>query len=284
MVADSFLSGIRRSSIRRMAPPSTFLRTASCGLSCRRTRCETRATRGASCVLRPIGHGVEARRLRVDAANADLLTETNALRAALLQAVSHDFRTLPGDDQSIGIGPPAHDASSRNQIVDFCCRHDDAADRSTDVRDLLDMSRLQVGALDFTLRSVAWETVAAALSGLAVPQGRVEVDVPSSLPTVLADGALLNAPSPPCCRMLWRGHLPAAQSSAGRSDRQCHRSAIVDRGQAFRWKNANAFPPFQRPRRSIERRRVGLGLAIAKGFRGRWSTMSLDDTPAVADV
>ncbi|MEY2522246.1 MAG: two-component system, OmpR family, sensor histidine kinase KdpD, partial [Ilumatobacteraceae bacterium] len=36
---------------------------------------------------------VEARRLRVDAANADLLSEANALRAALLQAVSHDFRT-----------------------------------------------------------------------------------------------------------------------------------------------------------------------------------------------
>ena len=36
---------------------------------------------------------VEARRLRVDAANADLLAEANALRAALLQAVSHDFRT-----------------------------------------------------------------------------------------------------------------------------------------------------------------------------------------------
>ena len=36
---------------------------------------------------------VEARRLRVDAANAELLAEANALRAALLQAVSHDFRT-----------------------------------------------------------------------------------------------------------------------------------------------------------------------------------------------
>ena len=36
---------------------------------------------------------VEARRLRTDAANADLLEEANALRAALLQAVSHDFRT-----------------------------------------------------------------------------------------------------------------------------------------------------------------------------------------------
>jgi len=36
---------------------------------------------------------VEARRLRADAANSDLLAEADALRAALLRAVSHDFRT-----------------------------------------------------------------------------------------------------------------------------------------------------------------------------------------------
>src|SRR5262249_33282333 len=36
---------------------------------------------------------LEARVLRAEAAKAEVLAETNALRAALLQAVSHDFRT-----------------------------------------------------------------------------------------------------------------------------------------------------------------------------------------------
>ncbi|MEO7369400.1 MAG: DUF4118 domain-containing protein, partial [Ilumatobacteraceae bacterium] len=132
---------------------------------------------------------VEARRLRVDAANADLLAEANALRAALLQAVSHDFRTPLATIKASASGllhtdAAFSDSDRRLLLTDI----DVAADRlDRMVRDLLDMSRLQVGALDLTLRSVALEeTVAAALAGLAVPEGTVEVDVPDTLPTVLA--------------------------------------------------------------------------------------------------
>ena len=138
---------------------------------------------------------VEARRLRVDAANADLLAEANALRAALLQAVSHDFRTPLATIKASASGLMHTDAAfseadRRLLLADI----DDAADRlDRMVRDLLDMSRLQVGALDLSLRSVALEeVVAAALAGQSTAPDRVEVDVPESLPTVLADAALLE--------------------------------------------------------------------------------------------
>ena len=102
---------------------------------------------------------VEARRLRVDAANADLLSEANALRAALLQAVSHDFRTPLATIKASASGllhtdAAFSDSDRRLLLVDI----DDAADRlDRMVRDLLDMSRLQVGALDLDA-AVPWRS------------------------------------------------------------------------------------------------------------------------------
>jgi two-component system sensor histidine kinase KdpD len=228
---------------------------------------------------------VEARRLRVDAANADLLAEANALRAALLQAVSHDFRTPLATIKASASGLLHTDAafseSDRRQLlVDI----DDAADRlDRMVRDLLDMSRLQVNALDLTLRSVALEeTVAAALAGLALPRGAVEVDVPESLPTVLADGALLERAVANLVSnaVAWSPPGSAVKVQAGRIGSSID-LRIVDRGPGIPQDDRERiFLPFQRLGDRSNDAGVGLGLAIAKGFiEAMGARLHLDDTP-----
>ncbi|MEP7204030.1 MAG: DUF4118 domain-containing protein [Ilumatobacteraceae bacterium] len=228
---------------------------------------------------------VEARRLRVDAANADLLTEANALRAALLQAVSHDFRTPLATIKASASGLLHTDAafseSDRRQLlVDI----DDAADRlDRMVRDLLDMSRLQVGALDLSLRSVALEeVVAAALAGQPTAQDRVEVDVPESLPTVLADAALLERAVANLVSnaIAWSPEGTAVKVQAGRIGNSID-LRIVDRGPGIPQDDRERiFLPFQRLGDRSNDAGVGLGLAIARGFiEAMGARLSLDDTP-----
>jgi two-component system sensor histidine kinase KdpD len=228
---------------------------------------------------------VEARRLRVDAANAELLTEANALRAALLQAVSHDFRTPLATIKASASGLLHKDAAfsdsdRRLLLVDI----DDAADRlDRMVRDLLDMSRLQVGALDLTLRSVALEdVVATALAGLSAAPSAVEVDVPDSLPTVLADAALLERAIANLVSnaLAWSPVGSPVKVQAGQIGSSID-LRIVDRGPGIPHDDRERiFLPFQRLGDRSNDAGVGLGLAIARGFiEAMGARLSLDDTP-----
>jgi two-component system, OmpR family, sensor histidine kinase KdpD len=229
--------------------------------------------------------GVEARRLRVDAANAGLLAEANALRAALLQAVSHDFRTPLATIKASASGLLHTDADfSESDRRLLLVEIDDAADRlDRMVRDLLDMSRLQAGAVDLTMGSVALEEiVAAALAGLAGLQRRVEVDVADSLPTVLADAALLERALANLVSnaLAWSPDGSPVKVQAGQIGSTID-LRIVDRGPGIPvGDRERIFLPFQRLGDRSNDAGVGLGLAIAKGFiEAMGARLSLDDTP-----
>jgi two-component system, OmpR family, sensor histidine kinase KdpD len=229
--------------------------------------------------------GVEARRLRVDADNAALVAEADALRSALLQAVSHDFRTPLATIKAsasglLHTGAEFSDSDRRLLLGDI----ESAADRlDRMVRDLLDMSRLQVGALDLTLRAVALEeVVAAALAGLAAPHDQVEVDVPDSLPMVLADAALLERAVANLVSnaLAWSPDRTPVRVQAGQIGRSID-LRVVDRGPGVpRDDRERIFLPFQRFGDRSTDAGVGLGLAIAKGFiEAMGARLSLDDTP-----
>jgi two-component system sensor histidine kinase KdpD len=229
--------------------------------------------------------GVEARRLRVEADNAALLTEADALRSALLQAVSHDFRTPLATIKAsasglLHTGADFSDSDRRLLLGDI----ESAADRlDRMVRDLLDMSRLQVGALDLTLRSVALEeVVATALAGLGAPYDDVEVDVPESLPMVLADAALLERAVANLVSnaLAWSPDGTPVRIQAGQIAGSID-LRIVDRGPGIpREDRERMFVPFQRFGDRSTDAGVGLGLAIAKGFiEAMGARLSLDDTP-----
>ena len=124
------------------------------------------------------------------------LQETDRLRTALLNSVSHDLRT-----------PLASIKASASSLLDREIRWSDTerdeflaiinteTDRLTRlVHNLLDMSRIEAGALDPRLvESSVGEVVGPVVRRARVASGqRVDVDVPEELPPVLVDPVRLD--------------------------------------------------------------------------------------------
>ena len=124
------------------------------------------------------------------------LQETDRLRTALLNSVSHDLRT-----------PLASIKASASSLLDREIQWSDAerdeflatinaeVDRLTHlVHNLLDMSRIEAGALDPRLveSSVAEVVGPVVRRARAASRQRVDVDVPDELPAVLVDAVRLD--------------------------------------------------------------------------------------------
>ena len=227
---------------------------------------------------------LESRRLQREAANAAALGKANELRSALLAAVSHDLRTPLASIKAAATSLLSDDVAFAPDAVRALLETiDEEADRlNALVGDLLDMSRLQSGALVTTLRPVGLEEiVAAALSGLP-PGAPVEVRVPETLPKVSADPGLLEralanivenaltfAPPGTAVRV-------EAGASAGRVDLR-----VVDRGRGIAAADRErVFLPFQRLGDHPNGTGVGLGLAVSKGFlEAMAGELTVEDTP-----
>jgi two-component system, OmpR family, sensor histidine kinase KdpD len=228
---------------------------------------------------------IEFEELEVEASEAGTLAAANDLRTAILSAVSHDLRTpLAAIKASV--------TSLLQQDVDWTpeARHefletiDEQTDRLNDlVGNLLDMSRLQTGALATRLAPVGVdEIVPAALDSLGATTDQVDVHVAETLPRVLADAGLLEralanvianalAASPPGERV-----VVDAGVADGRIDVR-----VVDRGAGISpGDREQMFRPFQRLGDSGNGTGVGLGLAVAKGFvEAMDGEVEVEDTP-----
>jgi len=230
---------------------------------------------------------IDRRRVGAQAAQAAALTEADELRSALLQAVSHDLRTpLAGIKASASSLRSGIDWSEADRD-EFLRTIEDETDRlATLVGNLLDMSRIQAGAVAPVTRAVGLEEVVpAAVAGLGPRAQIVDVAVPESLPPVEADPALLErvvanlvdnavAHSPP--------DAPVRVEAGEVGDRVLVR--IVDRGPGIpASERERVFQPFQRTgdrRRSPRGAGVGLGLAVARGFtQAMGGDLVVDDTP-----
>jgi two-component system sensor histidine kinase KdpD len=228
---------------------------------------------------------VEARRLRAEAAEADLIAEADALRSSLLQAVSHDFRTPLATIKASASGllhtDVAFTEDDRRVLLHDIEGAADRLDRM--VRDLLDMSRLQAGAVDLVLRSVPLEeVVASALVGVDSAQSRVDVDVAPTLPMVLADSALLERAIANIVSnaIAWSPANRSVRIEAGLVGSFVD-LRVVDRGPGVeRAYRDRMFVPFQRFGDRSHDAGAGLGLAIAKGFvDAMGASLEVDDTP-----
>jgi two-component system, OmpR family, sensor histidine kinase KdpD len=138
---------------------------------------------------------LEARRLQSQVAQAEALAKANDLRAGLLQAVSHDLRTpLASIKASITSLRQTDVQWSPLQTAEFYQTIEEQTDRLTTlVNNLLDMSRLQAGALSPACRETSLEEVVpAALAGLGPRARAVVMDLPENLPTVTTDPSCLN--------------------------------------------------------------------------------------------
>jgi two-component system, OmpR family, sensor histidine kinase KdpD len=208
----------------------------------------------------------------VEAARAaEPLAESDRQRTALLNAVSHDLRTPIASAKaavsSLRTSDVPWTAEQRAELLETA---EDALDRLTDlVTNLLDLSRLQAGALPVATTSVGLDDVVATALGHAGTADRIEVDVPDDLPEVIADAGLLErvianvvqnalryAPPPTRVRIAGSAHLNRVELR------------VIDRGPGIDVKQLDRiFRPFQRTDDAPSNGAgVGLGLAIARGF------------------
>ncbi|WP_329089782.1 DUF4118 domain-containing protein [Actinomadura citrea] len=229
---------------------------------------------------------LEWRRLAEEAGRARRLAEGDKIRTALLAAVSHDLRT-PLASIKAGV------SSLRQTDVDWdpedeaelLATVEESADKLDGlIGNLLDMSRLQTGVVSPLTQPVSLEQVVPpALQG--VPAGRVEVDVPETLPPVLADPGLLERALANVVENAVRHGTGAVTLSAGelRTHRRPPRIEIrvADRGPGVpEAAKEQIFAPFQRLGDSPRGAGVGLGLAVARGFtEAMGGTLRAEDTP-----
>ncbi len=209
----------------------------------------------------------QGRALAAEAARAEHLAAVDRVRSALLAAVGHDLRTpLAGIKAAVsGLRQPEVEWTPE-QSRDLLATIEDSADRlDALVANLLDMSRLQAGALSVALQPVSVEEVVvrAALEADAT----VTIDVAEDLPPVRADPGLLERVVANLVDNARRFSPPGRPVELRASlEDDGVRVRVVDHGPGV---PASAleqvFTPFQR----LDDRSsggVGLGLAIARGF------------------
>jgi two-component system sensor histidine kinase KdpD len=236
-----------------------------------------------------LGAALSRRRLQAGAAEAARLAKADELRAALLAAVSHDLRTPLASikasvssllDDDVDWPPEATD--------EFLQTIDEETDRLTGlVSNLLDMSRLQAGALSLHRRPVGVEEIVpAALSSLG-DRARgdvVEVTVAETLPRVEADPALLERVLANLIdnALSWSPPGVPIQVEAAKVAGTVH-VRVVDRGPGIPpAERDRVFLPFQRlgDRSRGAGAGVGLGLAVARGFTiAMGGELTVEDTP-----
>jgi len=223
-------------------------------------------------------------RLRSEAGRAHVLAEANELRSALLQAVSHDLRTPLASIKAAASSLCDTDIEwAPEEAAEFLSTIVEETERLiTLVANLLDMSRLQVGALPSTLRPVDLEEVVpAALAGLGAGRSRVDLRLDESLPPVEADPALLERVVANVIdnAVRWSPPDQLVRVEAGAFDDHVA-LRVVDRGPGIPMRlREQVFAPFQRRGDSATDTGVGLGLAVARGFvQAMHGTVEIEDT------
>jgi two-component system sensor histidine kinase KdpD len=228
---------------------------------------------------------LEQGRLTAAAEAARPIAEADRVRTALLAAVSHDLRTPLASAK-------AAVTSLRSSDIEWDAEdHDEllaTADESLDklahlVDNLLDMSRLQAGALAvFPRPADLSEIVARSLDDLGPAARIVAVDIPDDLPEVAVDPGILERVianlianalrySPP-------GTPPALTGSVLRDRVELR---VVDRGPGIPEEHRDQmFVPFQRLGDTDNTTGVGLGLALSRGLTEAMDgTLEPEDTP-----
>jgi two-component system sensor histidine kinase KdpD len=224
-------------------------------------------------------------RLAEEAAVAAPLAAADRMRTALLAAVGHDLRTpLSAAKASISsmLSSDVHlGETDRHELL---VTADESLDRLTGlVENLLDMSRLQAGALSLHVEPVRVdEVVARALDDLGGVGGPVLVDLPEDLPRVYADTGLLERVLANLIANAQRFSpeaYPPILTASSLKDRVEVR--IVDRGPGIpEVDRERVFLPFQRLGDTDNTTGVGLGLALSRGLTEAMNgTLEPEETP-----
>jgi two-component system, OmpR family, sensor histidine kinase KdpD len=228
---------------------------------------------------------VQLEELEAEAQSAGALSAASELRAALLSAVSHDLRTPLSAIKASATSLLQRDVEwTEDARQEFLETIDEETDRlNALVGNLLDMSRLNAGALEITPAPVGLEEVLpAAVRSIGARNDSVDLDVPETLPRVLADRGLLERALANVIENAIRFSPSGTRTRviAGVVDGFVD-VRVVDRGPGVpEAQRERLFMPFQRLGDSATDDGVGLGLAVAKGFvEAMGGELEVEDTP-----
>ena len=240
-------------------------------------------TRVLSAVSAQIGTLLEREQLRGEASTARTERARSDIRSSLLAAVSHDLRSpLAGIKACVGtLRAPDLDLPEADR-AELLAGIETSADRLQGLIDnLLDMSRLDAGALVLRTEPVALdEVVPRALTG--VPPERVDVDVRVTLPMVVGDAGLIERIIANLVENALRYSPPdqPVRITAGTiKDKVVLR--VVDKGPGVPSDSLESiFSAFQRLGDVPAGHGVGLGLAVSRGFaQANGGTLDAEETP-----
>ena len=211
-------------------------------------------------------------RLAEQAAAVGPLAEVDKLRTALLSAVSHDLRTPAGLGQGRRRRPAQHATwrSATPTATNCWPPSSESLDRLTRlVENLLDMSRLQAGALGLHPQPMSMaEAVAEALDDLGAGRRDVAVHIPDEPPEVHADPVLIERVLVNLLANALRYSPADRPPMISVSDHAGYvETRVIDHGPgipATEWDDV--FLPFQRLGDRDNDTGVGLGLALSRGL------------------
>ena len=216
---------------------------------------------------------IERARLAEEAEQAQVRAETERLRNSLLSSVSHDLRTplasITGAASTLLEGETRLDAGTRRDLLEAL--HEEADRLNRLVQNLLEMTRLESGALQLhTEWHSVEEVVGAALGrfGKALARRAVTTRVPADLPLVPMDDVLIEQVLINLVDNVLK-YTPA-ESPIEVSAQDTGTAVLVevaDRGPGLPpGEERRIFEKFHRAEATPPVRGAGLGLAICRGI------------------
>ncbi|MBR7826023.1 sensor histidine kinase KdpD [Actinospica sp. MGRD01-02] len=227
---------------------------------------------------------MERRRLAREAASAQSLAAADKMRTALLAAVSHDLRTpLAAAKASIStLRDPELEVSpgDRAELLEAA---EESLDRLTRlVENLLDMSRLQAGAVKPRLEPAAIEDIIPrAIDDVPEASGRVRLQPPEpGLPDGLIDAPLFERVVANLVGNAVKHTDSPVTVTVSALGGQIE-VRVIDRGPGIPEEDWDLlFRPFQRLGDRDNTSGVGLGLALSRGLaEAMGGTLVPEDTP-----
>jgi two-component system, OmpR family, sensor histidine kinase KdpD len=210
---------------------------------------------------------IERDRIAEAAAETEAARRADVSRTAILHAVSHDFRSPLTAITTAGSALRSDELTEddRSELIEVI--ESEAARLAELMADLLDLSRIQAGAVSPQADWCDLQDVVASAAAHLATSDRVEFVIPAELPLVRADAAQLERVfsnllenalkfSPP--------EEPVRVTAGAGGGRVTVR--VIDQGRGIPAKDrARVFEPFFRVRGSSGSG-SGLGLAICRGF------------------
>jgi two-component system sensor histidine kinase KdpD len=208
-------------------------------------------------------------RLAAEALDAEALRRSDAIKTAVLQTVSHDFRTpLATIEAAIG-GLQSGDldltGADRSELLDTIGL--EAARLRRLVENLLDLSRLQAGAAVTHPELWPVDELLARAAADAAPGVSIRIDVPAGLPAARVDAVQVQRALVNLIENAFKfSDAGAPVELRGRAANGTVVLEVLDRGRGIKASESEALlQPFVRGAGGSTGG-SGLGLAIANGF------------------